>query len=64
MKITEDVLNNNAVRIIDDLTDGPFNMIANDEKDLIEERGVALMTLGEIRGVCNLARALKEVLKE
>ena len=61
MKITEDTINHNAVRIIDDLTSCCYDMISEDNPN--EERDYLLMTLGEIQGVCDLARALKEVLK-
>lgn len=62
MKITEDAINHNAVRIIDDLTSSCYDMISENKPN--EERDYLLMTLGEIQGVCDLARALKEVLKE
>ena len=61
MKITEDSINYNAVQIIDDLTSSCYDMIAENKQN--EERDFLLMTMGEIQGVCDLARALKEVLK-
>jgi len=62
MRITEDTINHNAVRIIDDLTSNCYGMIAENKQN--EERDFLLMTMGEIQGVCDLTRALKEVLKK
>ena len=61
MKVDEATINHNAVRIITDLTEENWDMIDGERKD--EERGYFLMNLGEIRGVCLMAQALKEVLK-
>lgn len=60
MKIDEATINHNAVRLIAELTEVNYELI--DEKKSQEEREFALMTLGEISGICAMADALKEVL--
>lgn len=59
MKVDESCINHNALRLIKYLTDSNYE-IKYEEKEM----GYMLMTLGEIRGVIDLADALKEVLKE
>ena len=60
MKITEDSIDYNTVRLIRDLTDTRYELINSDKP--AEERGFMLMTLGEIAGVIEMAEAVKEVL--
>lgn len=61
MKINESCVNHNAVRIIRALVKTSYEVIEQ-EGDKIE-REYVLMTIGEIAGVCEMAEALKEVLK-
>ena len=61
MKITEDSINYNTVRLIRDLIDTRYELIDNDKP--AQERGYTLMTLGEIAGVIEMAEAMKEVLR-
>ena len=61
MKITEDSIDYNTVRLIRDLIDTRYELIDNDKP--AQERGYTLMTLGEIAGVIEMAEAMKEVLK-
>ena len=61
MKIDESCINHNAVRLIDALVEGRYEMIDGDNPEV--ERGYMLMTLGEIAGVIQMAEAMKEVLK-
>jgi len=60
MKIDEECINHNAVRIIKDLVESRYDMIMD---ATAEERGYLLMTLGEIAGIIEMADAMKEVLK-
>ena len=53
MKITEDCIDHNVMLIIDNLTEDIYN-VPDDQKGIL---------LGEIRGVIDLAIALKDVLK-
>ena len=58
MKITEDCINHNAMRIIDE-NNVPYEMYeANDDAD--HQR---LITMGYVRGVLDMAQVMKEVLK-
>ena len=57
MKIDEASINHNACRLIDELTAGIYDI---SEKD--DEHSRALI-LGNIRGVIEMANAMKEVLK-
>lgn len=58
MKITEDCINHNAMRIIDE-NNVPFEMYeANGEAD--HQR---LITMGYVRGVLDMAQVMKEVLR-
>lgn len=61
MKITEDSIDYNTVRLIRDLIDTRYELIDNDKP--AQERGYTLMTLGEIAGVIEMAEAMKEVLR-
>jgi hypothetical protein len=60
MKIDEESINHNAVRMIKDLVESRYDMIM---EATAEERGYLLMTLGEIAGIIEMANAMKEVLK-
>ena len=61
MKIDESCINHNAVRLIDELTDGSWDVLDSAHPE--NERGIMLMTIGEVRGVLMMAEAMKEVLK-
>jgi hypothetical protein len=57
MKISEESINHNAVRLINELEMWDISGTADGED------GLRIMTLGYIKGVTELAKALKEVLK-
>ena len=64
MRITEDCINHNAVRIIGELAESSYNFC--NAQSVEEEHGNTLymaMTLGEIMGVLEMAQAMKDVLK-
>ncbi len=65
MKITEESINHNAIRLIKELVGSSYDMIMpySENYQNTEERGFMLMTLGEINGIINMADAMKEVLK-
>ncbi len=66
MKIDEACIDHNAVRIIEELSASAYNFCDLKAEDAMSERenqNYALMTLGNIAGVLDMARALKEVLK-
>lgn len=56
MKIDESCINHNAVRLID----GSWENISGLEG---EGEALQIMTLGYIKGITDMAKALKEVLK-
>lgn len=58
MKITEECIDYNTVRLIDEDTD-PWELSGQSD-DMDNER---LIMLGYIRGVLDMAKAMKEVLK-
>lgn len=60
MRINNENINYNAVRMIKDLIESRYEMIGD---ATAEERGYLLMTLGEIGGIIELADVMKEVLK-
>lgn len=60
MRINEDCINHNAVRLIKDLVENRYDMVM---EATAEERGYLLMTLGEIAGIIEMADVMKEVLK-
>lgn len=60
MRISEENINYNAVRIIKDLVETRYDMIM---EATAEERGYFLMTIGEIAGIIEMADVMKEVLK-
>lgn len=57
MKITEDCINHNAFRLIDEITFYMYEAPEQDEK-------IVFAQLAEIRGICEMANVMKEVLKE
>ena len=57
MKIGEEDINHNAVRLIDELDMWDISGTADGED------GLRIMALGYIKGVTEMAKALKEVLK-
>lgn len=60
MRICEECINHNAVRLIKDLVENRYDMIM---EATAEERGYLLMTIGEIAGIIEMADAMKEVMK-
>ena len=61
MRINEECINHNAVRMIKDLLESRYDLIEEDKQD--QELGYLIMTLGEIAGIIDMADAMKEVLK-
>lgn len=59
MKIDESCINHNVVRLIDDLTGTAYDIVY--DKDANREVSMA-MTLGNIVGIIEMAKAMKEVL--
>lgn len=61
MKIDESVINCNAVKLIDRIASGFIDL----EKDgsNLNESELAMINIGCIKGVCDMASAMKEVLK-
>ena len=59
MKIDDACINHNVVLLVDEMTGSLYEFV--DETD--NDDHVRIATLGAIRGVCDLAHALKEVLK-
>lgn len=58
MKIEENTINHNAVRLIDDIvTDFVDNNLVECNSNYKE------ITIGYIKGICDMANAMKEVLK-
>lgn len=58
MKIDENGINHNAVRLIDDIvTDFVDNNLVECDSNYKE------ITIGYIKGICDMANAMKEVLK-
>ncbi len=57
MKIDESSINHNAIRLIDELTEIVYECAKKDDEQL------RALTLGNIRGVIEMAMAMKEVLK-
>jgi len=54
MRITADCIDHNVSCLVNDLTASIYELDSDQEKDML---------LGEIRGICDLADVLKEVLK-
>ena len=61
MRINEECINHNSVRLIKDLLESRYDLIEEDKQD--QELGYLIMTLGEIAGIIEMADAMKEVLK-
>lgn len=59
MKIDESCINHNALRLIGEMVSELYEFTDKDES--MENMRIA--TLGEIRGICQMADAMKEVLK-
>ena len=66
MKIDEACIDHNAVRIIEELSASAYDFCSLKAEDAMSERenqNYAFMTLGNIIGVLDMARAMKELLK-
>jgi len=65
MKIDEACINHNAVKLIDDILADPYSWCYTDESDAKKEetRNCMLMAIGNIEGVIDMAKAMKEVLR-
>jgi hypothetical protein len=61
VRINNESINHNAVRLIKDLLESRYDLIEEDKQN--QERGYLLMTLGEIAGIIEMADTMKEVLK-
>ncbi len=59
MKIDESCINHNAMRLISDMVSELYEFC--DADDNMERLRIA--TLGEIRGICQMAAEMKKVLK-
>lgn len=59
MKIDESCINHNALRLIGEMVTELYEFTDSDAS--MENMRIA--TLGEIRGICQMAAAMKEVLK-
>lgn len=64
MKITEDTINHNAVRIINNISENSYDFCSAKNAEAERENAMYMaMTLGNIVGVLEMARAMKAVLK-
>lgn len=59
MKITEDCINHNVERMINEIISDPYEYSEQSE----QADRVRLMTLGHIKGILEFAEAMKVVLK-
>lgn len=59
MKIDENSINHNAVRLINDIVSG---FVDTDSIECSSDRYKAI-TIGYVKGICDMANAMKEVLK-
>ena len=59
MKIDESCINHNALRIINDIVAYPYEYGEQNE----DADHCRLLTIGAVRGVLDMAEAMKEVLK-
>ena len=59
MKIDEGCINHNALRLIDEIIDSPYEY----SEENPDSDHMRLLVLGEIRGIIQMADAMKEVLK-
>ena len=64
MKIDENCINHNALRLIDEILSDPYGLcyIDGDKTDETNFR-IAMVDMGTISGVLSMAKAMKEVLK-
>lgn len=60
MKMDESCINHNALKLVDELTDGAYDVACGHDDD---KAMFMAMTLGNIIGVLEMAKAMKEVLK-
>lgn len=60
MKTTENYINHTALRLINEIVGIPYEYGDQDES----ADHLRLMTIGAVRGVLDMAEAMKEVLKE
>lgn len=58
MKVDENDINRNALKLISELTECIYEGKCNEE-----DYGCLAMTIGEIAGICELAEVLNEVLR-
>lgn len=58
MKIDEACINHNALRLINEIVESPYEYGDQDES----ADHLRLLTLGEVRGVIEMAEAMKKVL--
>ena len=64
MRITEDTINHNAVRIINEISENSYDFCsAKNAEEEHENTMYMAMTLGNIIGVLEMAQAMKDVLK-
>lgn len=64
MRITEDCINHNAVRIINEIAENSYDFCSvKNDKEERENAMYMAMTLGNIMGVLEMAQAMKDVLK-
>ena len=59
MKIDESCINHNALRLIEEIVTNAYDVSGGE----VSDDHWQLMVLGEISGIIDLARALKEVLE-
>lgn len=59
MKIDEGCVNNNATRLIEELVGTVYD--CTDSDDSMDH--IRIATLGEIKGICEMAKVMKEVLR-
>lgn len=60
MKIDEACINHNALRLINEIVESPYEYCDQDETT----DHLRLLTLGAVRGVLDMAEAMKGVLSE
>ena len=63
MKIDEGCINHNAVKLIDELTECAYDVALSGREDENVQMYLA-MTMGNIIGVIEMAKAMKEVLRQ
>lgn len=60
MKIDEACINHNALRLINEIVESPYEYVEQDKN----ADHCRLMTIGAVRGVLDMAEAMKGVLSE